>query len=194
MWIDMRSYVVFDNRGLIIAIDLEWTFDDAHTRMAIEGLDTDGNGVYSKAELEPLARENIRSLKDYGYFTAPRVNGQLMPIGEVVEYAHIYSNELLSLHFHLPLTTPVDPRKDEFLYKVYDPQFFIDMQYATRDSVGIVGKMPDGCSLQLSEVDGDEVRLQIKEMLLSKGREWRPPENEDYGGLFAQPVLVVCNS
>src|SRR5438105_1697105 len=194
MWIDMRSYVVFDARGLITGIDLEWTFDDGYAQMALDGLDTNGDGVYSQDELAPLTKENIESLKEYNYFTYPRVNGKLVPIGAVTEYGQVYSNNKLTLHFQAPLVTAVDPRKDEFLYKIYDPEFFIDIEYPDKTSVGFVGTAPKSCTLKLIEVTADQQTLQIKQMLSTKGKEWKPPENEDYGGLFAQPVLIVCNT
>jgi len=194
MWIDMHSYVVVNDRGLITGIDLEWTFDDGYAQMALDGLDTNGDGVYSQDELAPLTKENIESLKDYNYFVYPRVNGKLVPIGEVTEYGQIYSNNKLMLHFQAPLVTAVDPRKDEFLYKIYDPEFFIDIEYPDKNSIGDVGTMPRACSLKLIEVTADQQTLQIKQMLSTKGKEWKPPENEDYGGLFAQPVLIVCNT
>jgi ABC-type uncharacterized transport system substrate-binding protein len=194
MWIDMHSYVVFNERGLITGIDLEWTFDDGYAQMALDGLDTDGDGVYSQGELAELTKENIKSLKDYNYFTVPRVNGEVAPVGEVTEYGQIYSNGKLTLHFQVPLATPVDPRKDEFLYKIYDPEFFIDIEYADKDSIGTVGTAPGGCRLKLIEVTADQQTLQIKQMLSTKGKEWKPPADEDFGGMFAQPTLVVCGS
>ncbi len=194
MWVEMRSYVVFDANGLITAIDLEWTFDDAYARMALEGLDTNGDGVYSQTELEPLTTGNMASLKDYNYFVVPRVNGEIAGVKEPLEYGHIYSNDKLTLHFNLPLTNPVDPRKSEFLYKVYDPEFFIAMEYASIDSVGVVGTLPKGCALKLVQSTDDKQAQQIKEMLATKGKDWKPPANEDFGGLFAQPTLVLCAS
>jgi ABC-type uncharacterized transport system substrate-binding protein len=194
MWIDMQSFVVFDDKGLITGIDLEWTFDDGYTQMALDGLDTDGDGVYSADELAPLTKENIESLKDYNYFTVPRVNGEVVPIGDVTDYGQIYSNGKLTLHFQVPLKTPVDPRKEEFLYKVYDPEFFIDIEYPTKESIGTVGPVPKGCHLKLMEVSADQQTTQIKQMLSTKGKEWKPPANEDYGGMFAQPTLVLCNA
>ena len=194
MWIDMRSFVVFNESGLITRIDLEWTFDDGYAQMALDGLDLNGDGFYTDVELAPLTDENIKSLKDYNFFTVPRVNGQVAPIGEVTDYGQIYSNDKLTLHFQVPLASPVDPRKDEFLFKVYDPEFFIAMEYANQDAVGIVGKMPDGCSLKVIEVTADEQTGKLKEMLATKGKEWKPPADEDYGGLFAQPALILCAS
>ena len=37
--------------------------------MAVQGLDADNDGVYSKEELEPLAKINVESLKEFAYFT-----------------------------------------------------------------------------------------------------------------------------
>ena len=64
VWIEMRSDVVFNDQGEITAMNLMWTFDDAYAQMALDGLDTNGDGVYSPSELDPLTRENIASLKD----------------------------------------------------------------------------------------------------------------------------------
>jgi len=194
MWVDMRSYVVFNNQGLITGIDLEWTFDDGYAQMALDGLDSNGDGIYSQDELAPLTKENLESLKEYNYFTIPRVNGDVVEIGEPTDAGQIYANDKLSLHFQVPLKVPVDPKKDQFLYKVYDPEFFIDFEYPDKDSVGVAGTMPQGCKLKLIEVAADQQTLNVKAMLSTKGKEWKPPANEDYGGMFAQPTAVVCRS
>jgi len=31
-----------------------------------------------------------------------------------------------------------------------------------------------------------------REMLSTKGPDWKPETNEDFGALFAQPVLIEC--
>ena len=65
VWIQMQSDVVFNDKGLISAVNVSWTFDDAYAQLALEGLDKNGDGVYDPAELEPLTRENLDSLTDY---------------------------------------------------------------------------------------------------------------------------------
>src|SRR4051812_9122551 len=89
VWVAMRSDVVYDKSGMVVAINLDWTFDDAYAQVALDGLDTNGDGVYSQSELDPLTRENIASLKDYNYFVVPRVNGKQVAIGDVTEYGQI---------------------------------------------------------------------------------------------------------
>ena len=68
--------------------------------------------------------ENIASLKDYEYFTVMRANGEQQKIGEVTDFLQIWSNNKLTLHLQVPLEKPIDPKKDEFVFKVYDPEFY----------------------------------------------------------------------
>jgi ABC-type uncharacterized transport system substrate-binding protein len=194
VWIEMRSDVVFDDKGQITAMNLMWTFDDAYAQMAIDGLDTNGDGVYSPSELDPLTKENIASLKDYGFFTVMRYNGQKQALGEVTEFGQIWSNEKLQLHMRIPLQTPVDPTKGEFVAKVYDPDFFIAMDYAKDDPVTVIGNMPKNCQLVVKPVATDAEIEQTRAMLATKGPEWKPENEEDFGALFAQPVTVQCKA
>jgi ABC-type uncharacterized transport system substrate-binding protein len=193
VWITMRSDVVFNDKAEIAGIAVEWTFDDGYTQMALDGLDTNGDGVYSQSELEPLTQENLKSLKDYNYFIVPRVGGNVVAIGDPTEYGQIYSNGKLELHFTVPLATTINPRSAEFLYKIYDPEFFIAMDYVQEDPVGVIGDMPQGCQLEVEPVVSDQQLDQTRQMLSTKGADWKPPENEDFGGLFAQPALVLCS-
>ena len=194
VWIEMRSDVVFDDQGQITAMNLMWTFDDGYAQMAIDGLDTNGDGVYSTSELEPLTKENIASLKDYGYFTVMRFDGQKQALGEVTEFGQIYSNDKLQLHMRVPLKTPVDPTKGEFVAKVYDPDFFIAMDYAKDEPVTAIGAMPKNCAIVVKPVPTDAEIEQTRAMLATKGPEWKPENDEDFGALFAQPVSVQCKA
>jgi ABC-type uncharacterized transport system substrate-binding protein len=192
VWIAMRSDVVFNEQAEITGIAVEWTFDDGYAQMALDGLDTNGDGVYSQDELDPLTRENLKSLKDYNYFVVPRVNGKIVTIGDPVDYGQIYSNGKLELHFTVPLVAPVNPQRAQFLYKIYDPEFFIAMDYVEDDPVGIQGAMPQGCRLRVEPVVSDQQLDQTRQMLSTKGVDWKPSEDEDFGGMFAQPALVIC--
>lgn len=193
VWIAMRSDVVFNDKGEVSGIAVEWTFDDGYAQVALDGLDANGDGVYSQDELEPLTKENLSSLKDYNYFVVPRVNGEVVAMAEPVDPGQIFSNGKLELHFTLPLAKPVDPHKAEFHYKVYDPEFYIALDYVEQDPVGVIGTMPSDCRLKVAPVVSDQQLNQTREMLSTKGTDWKPPEDEDFGGMFAQPALIICN-
>ena len=194
VWIDMQSSIVFTDDGLIKGVDVEWTFDDGYAQMALDGLDLDGDGIYSQDELAPLTKENISSLKDYEYFTVMRVNGDQQKIGEVTDSGQIYSNNKLSLHFQVPLEKPVDPKTSEFMVKIYDPEFFIAMDYVKDDPVDVVGKLPQSCKLVVKPVPTDAELDQTRTMLSTKGKDWKPDTNEDFGAMFAQAVLIECKA
>lgn len=194
VWIEMRSDVVFNDQGQVTALNLMWTFDDSYAQVALDGLDANGDGVYSPSELETLTRENIASLKDYDFFTVMRFNGQKQVLGEVKEFGQIWSNDKLQLHLQVPLKVPVDPTKGEFVAKVYDPDFFIAIDYAKDDPVTAIGAMPKNCQLVLKPVPTDADVEQTRAMLSTKGPEWKPENEEDFGALFAQPVSIQCKA
>lgn len=193
IWIEMRSDVVFNGQGQIEAVNLTWTFDDAYAQLALEGLDTNGDGVYSQSELDPLTKDNITTLKDYDYFTVMRVNGAKQALGDVTDYGQIWSNDKLEMHLQVPLKTPVDPTRGQFSFKVYDPDFFIAIDYARDEPVTVIGNMPAQCKLVVKPVPTDAELEQTRAMLSTKGTDWKPENNEDFGAMFAQPVLIQCN-
>lgn len=191
-WIKMQSDIVFNDQGLITAVNVSWTFDDGYAQVALDGIDTNGDGVYDPGELEPLTRENLDSLKDYNYFTYIRYDGKPQPIAAPVDAGQIYSENKLQLHFQVPLVTPLDPTKGDFVLKTYDPEFYIAFDYDQDEPVSVIGNMPKACRLVVKPVPTDAQLDQTKAMLATKGTDWKPPEDEDFGSLFAQPVTIAC--
>lgn len=190
----MRSDLVFNDQGLVTAMNLAWTFDDGYAQMALDGLDTNGDGVYSQDELAQLTQENIGSLKDYDFFTVIRFNGQKQRLGQVTEFGQIHSNGRLQLYFQVPLATPLDPTKGEIVAKVYDPDFFIAIDYVKDDPVTAIGAIPQNCEIVLKPVPTNAEVEQTRAMLATKDRDWKPDTEEDFGALFAQPVTVQCKA
>jgi Protein of unknown function (DUF1007) len=103
-----------------------------------------------------------------------------------------WSNKRLTLHFQLPLQQPLDPRKTKIVYRVYHPSFFIDVEFAGKESISTAGSMPAGCHMELQEPVSDQQTNDTKTMLASKGVDWQAPPEEDFGIMFAQPIAVVC--
>ncbi|HQF30456.1 MAG TPA: DUF1007 family protein, partial [Hyphomicrobiales bacterium] len=68
VFITGKTTVLFEN-GAIVGVRHVWSFDDAYSAFAVQGLDANGDGEFSEDELRELAEVNIESLKDFGYFT-----------------------------------------------------------------------------------------------------------------------------
>jgi ABC-type uncharacterized transport system substrate-binding protein len=194
VWVSMRSDVVFTADGKIEGIDVEWTFDDAYAAEALDGMDANGDGEYSQAELEPLTKENLSSLNDYKYFTFMKAGGKLLDTAPPTNAGQTYNGKKLQLHFEIPLLVPYDPHKGDFSVKIYDPEFFIAFDYAKEAPVNMQDGMPQGCAFTLKPVPTDAELNTTLAMLATKDRTWKPENGEDFGALFAQPVIISCAS
>ena len=56
----VRSEILLNPDCQIVGIRHAWTFDEFYSAMAVQGLDTNGDGVFSADELKPLAEANIK--------------------------------------------------------------------------------------------------------------------------------------
>ncbi|MGH6736096.1 MAG: DUF1007 family protein [Methyloceanibacter sp.] len=191
VWATVRSEIVFGPDHKITGIRQAWTFDEFYTAMAVQGLDTDGDGVYSKEELEPLAKVNVESLQEFEYFTYVRLAGDetLLPLKAPVDYWIEYDNTVLTLHFTLPLETPLGPRPKEVLVDVYDPSFFVAFGFAEKAPVKIAGEAAPGCTAEVDKPDPESVET-AKALTESFFSQLGPDSN--YGSQFAQTVTVKC--
>jgi ABC-type uncharacterized transport system substrate-binding protein len=123
-----------------------------------------------------------------------RLKGEKLPLRDVTEFTQIHSNGRLSLHFMVPLQTPADPKAGEFDVKVYDPEFFIAFDYVKEVPVALEGTLPQGCAMELKPLKTDAETDQTLAMLAEKDKDWKPETAEDFGALFAQPLVVACAS
>ena len=168
----------------------DWTFDDMYTAFAMTGLQAEKKGQYTRAELQPLAKENIESLKDFGYFTYARIDGkrrQSDALAAPVDYWLDYNSEAteLTLHFTLPFKEPIAAKR--LVIEIYDPEFFIDFGFAEHDAVKLVGAPPQ-CALA-AEKSHDDNFFSAQ----SLNRSYIPSEaNIGMGEKFANKISVEC--
>ncbi len=85
VWVKVETTVLYTN-GAITGFRHKWTFDEFYTAMAIEGLDKNKDGVYSREELAELAKVNVDVLKEFNYFTHPRLGEQALGVEAPKEY------------------------------------------------------------------------------------------------------------
>lgn len=85
VWVTVETTVLFEG-GSISGFRHKWTFDEFYTAMAIEGLDTNKDGIYSREELAELAKVNMEGLKEFAYFTHPRLGEKRLALTEAKDY------------------------------------------------------------------------------------------------------------
>ena len=85
VWVSVESTVLVE-QGSVIGFRHRWSFDELYSAMAIEGLDTNKDGVYSREELAELAQVNIDGLKDFGFFTVVKLGDKDLSFAAPKDY------------------------------------------------------------------------------------------------------------
>jgi ABC-type uncharacterized transport system substrate-binding protein len=188
VWTSVQSELVFGKDGKLEAIRHRWTFDQFYSAMAVQGLDTDGDGKYSREELEPLAEVNVNSLQEFDYFTFVLDKGEPVPLKEPEDYWVTYEDGIVVLNFTLPLKEPLAAGSDQVKVEVYDPTFFVAFSFADKDPVKMAGA-PAACKAALEAPMTDPDSEALTEAFFSQ---LGPDSN--YGSQFAQTAVLSCKS
>lgn len=188
VWITSSSELVYAPDGSLTAVRHAWTFDDMFSTFALQGLETKVKGVYSREELAPLAQTNVESLKEFRFFTFARTSddgaAKKQKFLEPVDYWLEHKDGALTLHFTLPLKTPVKSR--ELALEIFDPTYFIDFSLAQANPVRLVGA-PAGCTLAIARpTDGAVQAKALGEDNFLDG------SNANFGASFANKITVQC--
>jgi ABC-type uncharacterized transport system substrate-binding protein len=143
VFVDAKAEIVFDKEGRMTAVRHIWQFDEAFTSFAIQGLDADNDGKLSDAELRPLAKVNVDSLKEYGFFTYLTVGEKDVEFLQPSEYWLEFDGGRLTLFYTLPLKTPTAPGPKTTL-EVFDPEYFVAFTFIKQGAIAL-HDAPPGC-------------------------------------------------
>jgi len=189
VWVVYETAVVFGG-GKITGLRHKWTFDEMYTTMAIEGLDTNKDGVYSREELAELAKVNMEGLVEFDYFSFAKLGEKALKFNPPTDFYLEHKDGALSFHFTLPLAEPVAADAPDFSFSVFDPSFFISFEPAKENAFSVVDA-PAGCKAVavISEKEREE-RERMKQAFGTMAT--AGDANIGMGLSFAQNVGVRC--
>jgi ABC-type uncharacterized transport system substrate-binding protein len=188
VWVTVTTTIVYEN-GTITGLRHNWSFDDAYTQMALEGLDKNGDGKYDREELAELAKINIEGLKEFDYFTFAKLGTQALKFGPPKDAWLDYTNKVLTLHFTLPLEQPVLADAPGFTFQVYDPTFFIAFDLANDNPIKLSEHAPQGCKTAVEVPKEDAAQQQSLSQAFS---EQLGGAAANLGGSMAKTISVTC--
>lgn len=183
----MRTELRFDDEGRVSAIHIAWTFDEFYSAFALEGAPRNGK-EYDPAYLAELAGINLQNLAEWDYFTEITSGGQNIALGTAEEGKSSWdeASGRLSLSFTVPLKDPLAPAVAAPLQlRVYDPSYYISIEYEKADPVRMTGKVPEGCALASETPNVENVWIGLPETAFTD-------ENSRIGASFATIVTVTC--
>jgi ABC-type uncharacterized transport system substrate-binding protein len=186
VWVTMKSIVVYAPDGTVVGVRHAWTFDDMFSTFATQGLESKKKGEFTREELQPLAKVNVESLKEYDFFTFAKANGKKAAFIEPTDYHLEFNDSLLTLHFLLPLKAPIKLRTLDF--EVFDPGYFVDFQLDEKNPIALAGA-PEGCKFTVAKPQ--EMSKEMAQRLSQIGPNEQIPENA-FGAQFANKIAVRC--
>ena len=188
VWVRSKAVILYAPDGRVAAFRHGWTFDPAYSAYAVQGFETGKDGQLDPAKMAELAKINVESLAENGFFTHAKANGAKLAFGEPTNYATTFANGELTLSFDLPLKSPAKADRALTL-EVYDPTFFVDFAIAEgEDAVRLEGA-PKGCALSVSRPKPSEAP---KTPSVSESFFSALSSASQYGAQFSSRILVAC--
>ncbi|MBR1218723.1 DUF1007 family protein [Bradyrhizobium sp. U87765 SZCCT0131] len=191
VWVTATSELVYAPDGSLTGVRHAWTFDDMFSTYALQGIETRTKGVYTREELAPLAQTNVESLREFGFFTFARAGepgsrNRKQKFEDPVDYYLDYKDGALTLHFTLPLKTPV--KSPQLVVDIYDPTYFVDFSLAKTDPIKLVGA-PANCKMTIERPNDGSAQAQAQSI---GEQNFLDGSNANFGAMFANKITVDC--
>lgn len=192
VWIDMTTKLLFDKNGHVEAMEIHWLFDpfySAHLAISVREIEKAGNrNAYAE-----FARGMADRLKKHGYFTEATADGKRLAFARHRGTAAgaIQAGKEKG-RFWTQLTVefekPVDPKRQKFVYAVYDPTYYIEILHAEKKpAFTLVGLEKNFCFGDLIKPNPDaEART------FAASLDKTQSGGNDLGRLFAEKVALQC--
>ena len=182
VWVTAASELIYAPNGSVTAIRHAWTFDDMFSTYALQGTKSKKKGVYTREELAPLAQTNLESLREYGFFTFAKVEGQKQLFLTPTDYFLEYRDSALVLHFTLTFKTPI--KSKQLVVEIFDPSYFVDFALQRQEPTRLHGA-PASCTAAIQRPsDGTAGAQKLGEASFLNG------SNSNYGAMFANRITV----
>ena len=187
VFVTAKEQVIFAPDGTVTGVRAAWTFDDMYSSFVTQGLGAPDQ-ILTRDQLAPLAKTNVESLAEFGYFTVAKLSGHALAFGEPTDYYLEESpDKLVTLFFTLPLKDPVRP-VPALNVSVYDPTYFVSFGMAEHDPVSLVSA-PAGCSTSVIKPRPLDASDNQK---LSEAYFANMSPGQDFGIKLASKVMVAC--
>jgi ABC-type uncharacterized transport system substrate-binding protein len=187
VFVAAKAEVIFDGKGSVIGVNHVWTFDETYSAFATMGFPKGPDGKYLPEKLAELAKVNVESLVDFGYFTNARAGGRKVEFAAPQNYRLEHHDNALTLFLTLPLKQPAPGRS--FTLDVSDATFFVAFAFDAAQDAVVLARAPAGCGVSIRrprEADlSNYARLSDQMFQALSGR-------SEVSDAFANRVLINC--
>ncbi|WP_018877919.1 DUF1007 family protein [Thioalkalivibrio sp. ALE28] len=187
-WIDLRVGLVFNEAGELVRMEQSWRIDPTYSHMLLEDLtgQLDGDTDIDTA-LEHAAERMRENLAGHDYFTELSAGERDLDIPPARNARLTLEDRRLHLRFELPLADLDITAGDRFSYRVFDPEYWIEILHDPEDIVFVENR--PGCAVTIDEPRPDPQLIRYAATLERQDRS--PVDN--LGRHFAETATLECD-
>lgn len=187
VWVTAKAQVLFDAQGLVTGFRHIWKFDEAYSAYQIQGLAADGK-IPTREQMAPLAKTTMATMPEFKFFTFAKIGVNSLDYGPASD-AHydVGPDKIVTLTYDLPLVKPIAP-KPLLVLQVYDPDFFVEFNFAETDPISLVGGS-NGCSSSANKPKSLEIEDYKK---LSEAFFANQSPGSNFGLKLASRIIIAC--
>lgn len=189
VWIDMKTDLAFNDQKQLTALTVTWTFDEFYSAFAVEDFKKTSDGGYATSDLDKLVDVNLTNLKDWNYFTEVIANGKPVKFGTAKNAGASYDKKLgrFTMIFTVPLAAPVAATAAAPVqFRIYDPSFYIAIDYVKTDPIHMVSGAHDGCAVTVKIPNAEKIWTSLPESAFTGTK------NAGLGRNFASTATLTC--
>ncbi len=184
-WIDLKSTLILNDAGEVVALNQHWLFGDFYSSFVISDIQSAGLDI--REGLMETARNNLLELEGYDYFTKMTSDGEALAFQPVSTFETGALNGRIYLDFTVTLTQPVDPLSSTVRYAVFDPTYYIEILYAEGAKPEIEGAEKLGCAIDLTTPEPT-----FEQLAFAASLDQTQSVGDGLGEVFAQWATVNC--
>ncbi|PYE82466.1 DUF1007 family protein [Pseudoroseicyclus aestuarii] len=194
IFIDTRFDLVIEE-GQLVAVRIDWTYDEFYTLLMIEesDLDADGDGVPEQDRLDAFAGQDVDWEAGFpGDFSVTR-DGAEVTLDRPTDHAASFEGDRITTSHTRRLAEPLALAGADIVARSYDPTYFV--AYEVPGEPGVIGR--DDCQLTRTEADTDAAQQEYGDRLaaIDMGEDpFEVIEIPDIGVLFADSFRLTCDA
>ena len=188
-WIDMKASMILDGQGRLIAIRQHWAFDTYFSMVTLaDALNEHGD---KETGLGKMADKFIHNLTEFQYFSELSIDGAEIELPRPSSYRLSEKSEgeqpILHLEMRFDITRPLVIKDKNLVWSVFDPTYYIAMNYSVADNVSIEGENSALCRLNL-DLPSPSFELIEYAQNLDRTRK----DTDGLGVNFAEKIRISC--
>jgi ABC-type uncharacterized transport system substrate-binding protein len=136
IFIDNKVTIVFDEKGLA-GFNIDWVFDKIFSASIIHDFDLNGDGIFSKKEIEAIKEGAFSNLSNFNYFCLITINGSVFRVQYVTDFFAAVSEKRVVYKFFVPCHVQGITEFKKVTAAVYDETYFTDIIFDPEEAVRI---------------------------------------------------------